>query len=165
MSVQEETEQIIVEQYQDPESRARLFELAFEIHFNHPGLSRLEAIEKASLRVTPRPHEMPAFTQYIATDDDKGFIKIFTLLDRGSVVPDSTVIEWYPHGEFQPAGREIWDAPDFIENLLQPHRELNGAGQVEIARTQEEMGAHYPRLVEMLRSHREQVVLRDPGAA
>ena len=157
MSVQEETEQLIVEQYQDPGQRARLFELAFEIHFNHPQLSRLEAIEQASLRVTPRPNQVEQpFTQYIATDDDKGFIKIFTLLEEGRPMPDSTVIEWYPRGEFNPEGREIWDAPDFVESLLHRPEEWDRAERVEIARTREQMGPHYPRLVEMMRSHREQ---------
>jgi len=166
MSVQEETEQLIVEQYQDPGQRARLFELAFEIHFNHPQLSRLEAIEQASLRVTPRPNQVEQpFTQYIATDDDKGFIKIFTLLEEGRPMQDATVIEWYPHGEFNPDSREIWDAQDFIKSLLRLPQELDRAERVEIARTREQMGPHYPRLVEMMRSHQEQVPLRDPGAA
>jgi hypothetical protein len=152
---QEEIAQILIEQYQTPEERERLFSLAFEVKCNSPEYTRLECLETASLNISNNDlidGQDPEYTRFYAIECDHGYFRFFVLLnDEGKIWPGTQVLEWYPRGGMDPAGREIWDNQRFIlDCLAAPTQDIDPERRRQVEYTRLELGENWPRLVKIL---------------
>lgn len=171
---QEQVAQILIEQYQTPEQRERLFSLAFEIKCNSPQYTRLECLETASLNISNSDiaawGEEPEqeYTRYYCIDCDKGYFRFFVLLnDEGEIWPGTQVVEWYPLGMHDPKNREIWDNQRFLLDCLAAPSDIDPGSRRQVEATQVELGENWPRLLKILLAARAEGWMvqesRDPG--